>query len=266
MLLEVQKLSIAFTTDKKKEEVEAVQEVSFSIREGEVVAIVGESGCGKSILCRSIVKILPTTANIVKGEIYYKGKDLLKCSKRELQKIRGNEIAMVWQDPISFFHPSISIGKQVVEGLKYHKRMTKSERRERGIRLLEKMGIEKAKERFDDYPDQFSGGMLQRCAIASAISCEPSLLIADEPTTALDVCTQQEILELLNGLKKENHMAILLVTHDLAVAEQIADSIIVMSHGEIIERGTKEQIFSRPMREETKELLEAMPQRWRKES
>ena len=263
MLLEVKNLSIVFAADKRKEKVEATKDISFSIKEREVVAIVGESGCGKSILCRSLVGILPTTAEVISGEILYKGKELRTCSKKQLQNIRGGEIAMVWQDPVSFFQPSISVGKQVIEGLKYHRKMRRKEREELGVSLMEKVGIENAYARFHNYPYEFSGGMLQRCAIASAISCEPSLLIADEPTTALDSATQWEILELLKRLKEEKHMAILLVTHDLSVAEHMADTIVVMNHGRIVEAGTKEAIFSQPMHQKTKELLEAMPENWR---
>ena len=261
-LLEVENLSIVFPSKIGKQRVEkkALDGLSLSLLQGKTLALVGESGCGKSIFCKSIMDLLPTTAHRVSGSIRYKGSDLMLANEKQIGRIRGKEISMIAQDPVSCFHPMIPVGKQIIEGARRHLSLSKKEAKAYGLSLLEQVGIEK--ERFDSYPDEFSGGMLQRCAIATAISCNPQLLIADEPTTALDVVTQLQILELLKNLQKQRGMTLLFITHDLAVARKMADQIGVMSRGRLVEFGDVEEIFEQPKEEETKELIKAVPTSW----
>ena len=261
-LLEVENLSIVFRSKIGKQIVEkkALDGLSLSLLQGKTLALVGESGCGKSIFCKSIMNLLPTTAHRVSGSIRYKGSDLMLANEKQIGRIRGKEISMIAQDPVSCFHPMIPVGKQIIEGARRYLSLSKKEAKAYGLSLLEQVGIEK--ERFDSYPDEFSGGMLQRCAIATAISCNPQLLIADEPTTALDVVTQLQILELLKNLQKERGMTLLFITHDLAVARKMADQIGVMSHGRLVEFGDVEEIFEQPKEKETKELIKAVPTSW----
>ncbi len=252
-LLQIKDLTIGFESGQK-----AVTQVSLSIEQGETVALVGESGCGKSMLCRSILGILPSSAYIEQGKIVLEGQDMVGMKERQLQKIRGTKIGMVWQDPVSFLHPSIPIGKQMIEGIRYHRKLSKKQAMEEGILLLKKMGIEQAEERFHDYSYKFSGGQLQRIVIGTAIINNPNLLIADEPTTALDVATQAQILQELERIQKEKGMSILLVTHDMAVAFRLAHKIVVMSNGRVIEEGSKEKILHHPSCAETKRFVEVV--------
>ena len=229
-LLQIKDLTIGFESGQK-----AVTQVSLSIEQGETVALVGESGCGKSMLCRSILGILPSSAYIEQGKIVLEGQDMVGMKERQLQKIRGTKIGMVWQDPVSFLHPSIPIGKQMIEGIRYHRKLSKKQAMEEGILLLKKMGIEQA-----------------------AIINNPNLLIADEPTTALDVATQAQILQELKRIQKEKGMSILLVTHDMAVAFRLAHKIVVMSNGRVIEEGSKEKILHHPSCAKTKRFVEVV--------
>lgn len=253
VLLQINNVTIGFLSGKQ-----AVKEVSFSIKEGETVALVGESGCGKSILCRSIVGLLPSSSIVEEGTIVFDKEEITTMSEKQLQNIRGSKIGMVWQDPVRFLHPLIPIGKQIIEGVCYQKKCTKKQAKKEAIALLETMGIDNASERFLEYPYQFSGGQLQRIVMAAVMIQQPKLLIADEPTTALDKETEQEIIKELQRLQDERKMAMLLVTHDMAVAFELAHHIAVMSEGQIIELGTKEQLLQRPECALTKKLVEVV--------
>jgi oligopeptide transport system ATP-binding protein len=257
-LLEVEDLKTYFDTDEGV--VRAVDGVSFSIDEGESVGIVGESGSGKSVSQISIMGLVPSPpGKIVNGEIRFKGEDLLKKSDEQLRQIRGNQISMIWQDPMSSLNPFLRISKQLTEPLVLHRDMSESEAREEAIDMLKKVGIPGAEERFDQYPHQFSGGMRQRVMIAMALLCEPELLIADEPTTALDVTIQAQILELLKRLRKELGTSIITITHDLGVIAGLAERIVVMYAGRIMEKGSSKDIFYQPAHPYTVGLMRSVP-------
>ena len=256
-LLEVRDLRTQFFT--RGGIVKAVDGVSFSIDAGEALGLVGESGCGKSVSALSIMGLVAQPGRVMSGEVWYGGRDQLKLTENERQKIRGNEIAMIFQDPISYLNPVISIGKQIMEPLILHKGMTKTQAKTRAIELMELVGIPGAKGRVDAYAHQFSGGMRQRVMIAMALSCEPKLLIADEPTTALDVTIQAQILDLLRRLQRELGMALMLITHDLGVVAGIVDRINVMYAGHIVETAAVDRVFADPRHPYSLGLMRSIP-------
>ncbi len=257
-ILVVNDLNVSFHM--KSTIVQAVRGVTFNLKKGETLAIVGESGSGKSVTSKTIMRLLPShNTNISKGEVLYKGNDILKMSKKDIQKIRGSEIAMVFQDPMSTLNPTMKIGKQIMEGVIKHKKMTKQEARARALEMLQLVGIPNAESRLDAYPHQFSGGMRQRVVIAMALACNPQVLIADEPTTALDVTIQAQILQLMKDLQEKLDTAIILITHDLGVVANMADRVAVMYAGEIVEQGTLDEIFYETQHPYTQGLLNAMP-------
>lgn len=241
--------------------VHAVNGVSFDVREGELLGVVGESGCGKTVTMMSLVKLLPMPpGKIVGGSALFEGQDLIQTDIGALQKIRGGRIGFIFQDPMTSLNPVLTIGYQLTEALRLHKNSSKSAARQRAVELLELVGIPMAKDRLDDYPHQFSGGMRQRVMIAIALSCDPKLLIADEPTTALDVTIQAQILDLVKTLRQELGMAIIWVTHDLGVVANLADRVMVMYSGFIVERADVEKLYSTPKHPYTHALLRTLPE------
>ena len=240
--------------------VKAVNGVSFHVEKGETLGIVGESGSGKSVTSLSVMRLIPSPpGKIAGGKILFDGEDLVKCDEDEMRKIRGKNIAMIFQDPMTSLNPVLTIGRQITEALELHLRLTGREAERRAAELLALVGIPSPQKRLDDYPHQFSGGMRQRVMIAMALSCNPDLLIADEPTTALDVTIQAQILELINRLKRELEMAVIIITHDLGVVAGMADRLIVMYAGKIIEEGPTNQIFAEPRMPYTIGLLQSIP-------
>ncbi|MCH5584626.1 ABC transporter ATP-binding protein [Shimazuella sp. AN120528] len=257
-ILEVSDLHVTFRSE--HHEVKAIRGVDFTIHEGEVVAFVGESGSGKSVTFQSIMRLLPQPpANIDKGTILYNGRDITKISETEMQKIRGKEIAMIFQDPMTSLNPTIRVGKQIAESLMKHQKVTYQEAKDRAVELLKMVGIPSPSERVNQYPHQFSGGMRQRAMIAMALACSPKLLIADEPTTALDVTIQAQIIDLLKDLQTDTGSSIVFITHDLGVVAEIADRVAVMYAGKIVETGTLDEIFYNPRHPYTWGLLASMP-------
>ena len=258
-ILEVNNLRTSFFT--KKGEVQAVRNVSFKVGRKEIVGLVGESGSGKSITSKSIMGLISHPGKIVDGEILFEGKDLAKLDEKEMRKIRGNEISMVFQDPMTALNPLIKVGKQISEILIRHQNLSKNEAREKAIELLKMVGIPSPEIRVDNYPHEFSGGMRQRVCIDMAMSSSPRLLIADEPTTALDVTIQAQILRLIKKLNSENENSTILITHDLGVVYNTCDKVIVMYGGQIMETGTVEEIFSNAKHPYTIGLLKSIPKR-----
>jgi oligopeptide transport system ATP-binding protein len=257
-LLEVRDLRTEFVTQDGI--VHAVNGISYTLREGEALGLVGESGCGKSVSALSLMRLIPSPpGRIAGGEILFEGRDLLKLGDEEIRRIRGNRIAMIFQDPMTSLNPVLTIGRQISEALELHKGVDRRAARQRTIELLEMVGIPSARTRVDDYPHQFSGGMRQRVMIAMAISCEPRLLIADEPTTALDVTIQAQILDLIQRLRRELGMAVILITHDLGVVAGVCDRIAVMYAGYIVEEATAEDLFADPRHPYTLGLLRSVP-------
>lgn len=256
-LLEINDLKTSFYTEAG--EIQSVRGVSFSIDEGEVCGIVGESGSGKSVTAKSIISLIPDPGKIKHGEIFLEDVNLLSVSEKELRSIRGNQIAMISQDPMSSLNPVIKIGKQMTEIIVRHQKIGKKEARKLAVDLLREVGISSPEERFNQYPHELSGGMKQRVMIAMAISCKPKLLIADEPTTALDVTIQAQILELMKELKDKTNTAILLITHDLGVVAQNCSRVIVMYGGLIMEEGHVVDIFENPKHPYTEGLLRSLP-------
>lgn len=257
-LLQVRDLHVSFDT--YGGEVKAVRGVDFEIQKGECVALVGESGCGKSVTAQSLMRLIPMPpGKIGKGSILFDGREITTLSEREMQKVRGSEIGMISQDPMTSLNPTMTIGRQITETLMKHQDFSPKDARERAIYMLGLVGLPRPAERVDDYPHQFSGGMRQRVMIAIALSCNPRLLIADEPTTALDVTIQAQILELLKTLKKEFDTSILLITHDLGVVAGMADRIIVMYAGQMVEQGTLDDIYYNPQHPYTWSLLRSIP-------
>jgi oligopeptide transport system ATP-binding protein len=258
-LLEVRDLKTHFFT--REGVVQAVDGISFDVDKGQTLGIVGESGCGKSVTALSIMGLIPKPpAKIVGGQVLFEGKDLTPLSDKELQNVRGREVAMIFQDPMTSLNPTLKIGTQITETLDRHYGMSKDEARKRAIELLEEVRIPRAAERLDDYPHRFSGGMRQRVMIAIALSCNPKLLIADEPTTALDVTIQAQILDLLDELRTEHEMAMILITHDMGVVAETADDIAVMYAGQIVEYTNSLELFDHPEHPYTEALLGALPQ------
>ena len=257
-LLEVNNLSVWFYT--RNGIVKAVNDLSFSVDVGQTLAIVGESGSGKSVCCYSLLGLIPCPpGRIESGTADFDGQDLLSLPIKQLRQIRGQHIATIFQDPMTCLNPYLSIGEQLIEPLIYHKNCARHEARDRAIALLEEVGIQQARGRFNNYPHQFSGGMRQRVMIAMALIAEPRLLIADEPTTALDVTIQAQILELIAEIQRKRNLAMIFISHDLAVVKDIADHIAVMKDGEIVETGPTQSIFDAPQHHYTRELLAAIP-------
>lgn len=256
-LLDVKNMKTSFYTHVG--EVQAVRGVSFSLKKGEALGIVGESGSGKSVTSMSIMQLLQYPGKVKEGEIMFKGDDILKKDKKEMMNIRGDEIAMIFQDPMTSLNPVYKIGDQIMEAIIRHQGLSKSEAREKAIEMLRLVGIPSPEERVDNYPHEFSGGMRQRAMIAIALSCQPDLLIADEPTTALDVTIQAQILELLKELSDKIDTSIILITHDLGVVADVCERICVMYGGLIMEEGTAEEIFYEPMHPYTMGLLKSIP-------
>jgi oligopeptide transport system ATP-binding protein len=257
-LLELENLHVSFQT--YGGEVKAVRGVSFTLEKGESLAIVGESGSGKSVTSKAVMRLLPNKIGSIKeGSIRFEGKDLAKASEREMEKIRGAEISMIFQDPMTSLNPTMTIGKQIMEGLRKHQNMSTSEAKERAINLLKLVGIPNPEVRITEYPHQFSGGMRQRVVIAIALACNPKVLIADEPTTALDVTIQAQILDLMRDLQEKTGTAIILITHDLGVVANLAQRVAVMYGGMIVETGTADEIFYKPKHPYTWGLLASMP-------
>lgn len=256
-LLEVKNLKTYFYT--KTGIVKSVDDISYNIKNGETVAIVGESGCGKSVSVSSIMRLIEPPGKIVEGHALFEGRDLLKISKREIREIRGNKISMVFQDPMSSINPTLTVGKQIMEPLLWHNKATKKEAKKRAIEILEDVGIPSPEERFKQYPFEFSGGMQQRVMIAMALICNPKLLIADEPTTSLDVTVQAQILSLIKKMQKKLNMAVIIITHDLAVASMFSDTVIVMYAGHIVEKATMEEFVKNPVHPYSKGLLNSVP-------
>lgn len=257
-LLEVKNLKTYFYTDEGV--VKSVDDVSFDVEKGKTLGIVGESGCGKSITSLSIMQLVETPpGKIVGGEIIYQGENLLEKNKDQMRKIRGGEIAMIFQEPMTSLNPVFTVGKQIMEALRLHTDLDKEKAKERAIEMLKLVKIPLPEKRFNEYPHQLSGGMRQRVMIAMALSCNPKLLICDEPTTALDVTIQAQILDLMNQLKKETGTSILFITHDLGVVAEVCDDVAVMYCGRVVERGDVKTIFANPSHPYTKGLLGSIP-------
>ena len=257
-LLEIRNLRTSFFTDEG--EAKAVDNVSYDIQEGEFVALVGESGCGKSVSALSMMRLVPfPPGRIIGGEILLNGRDLLKLSEEEMRGVRGNEIGMVFQEPMTSLNPVFTIGHQIVETIRAHKDMDRQSAWRRAVELLELVGIPQATDRMADYPHQFSGGMRQRVMIAMALSCDPKLVIADEPTTALDVTIQAQVLELLESVAEQLSTAVLLITHNLGVVARYAHRVNVMYAGKIVEQATADEIYHNPKHPYTLGLLQSVP-------
>lgn len=257
-ILEVKDLQVSFQTFFG--EVEAVRGITFNVGRKETVAIVGESGCGKTVTANSIMQLLPMPPAFFKGgEIFFNGEDLLNKTERQMQEIRGSKITMVFQDPMTSLNPTMKIGRQIVEGLVKHRGMDREEAGKKAVEMLKLVAVPQPEKRVNQYPHEFSGGMRQRVMIALAIACNPQLLIADEPTTALDVTVQAQILELMKKLQEQLGMSIILITHDLGIVADMSDRVVVMYAGQILETGLTQEIFASPRHPYTKKLLASVP-------
>ena len=258
-LLEVKNLRVSYHT--YAGEVQSVRGVSFTVNKGETVAVVGESGCGKSVTAKSIMRLIKTPpAEIKEGsEIIFDGEDVLQFNEKRLCAYRGGEVAMVFQDALAALNPTMTVGNQIIENLRHHTKLSKKEAKARAVELLRMVGIPQPESRVDQYPHEFSGGMRQRVMIAIAFACDPKLLIADEPTTALDVTIQAKILELIRSIQRERGISVIYITHDLGVVAKVADYVDVMYAGKIVETGTIDEIFYEPRHPYTWGLLSAMP-------
>lgn len=256
-ILEVRDLQISFKTHNGK--VSAIRGVDFDLHEGETLAIVGESGSGKSVTTKALMGILAKNGTVESGTALYKGEDILQMSRKEIVRIRGKEMAMIFQDPMTSLNPTMTIGYQIREAVLEHNNVSKKEAKERAIELLDQVGINNPSGRYRQYPHQLSGGMRQRVVIAIALACNPKVLIADEPTTALDVTIQSQIIELIKELQVKNNLAIIFITHDLGVVANIADRVAVMYAGKIVEIGTSDEVFYSPVHPYTWGLLASVP-------
>jgi peptide/nickel transport system ATP-binding protein len=256
-IIEVKGLRTSFQTDDG--EIPVVNDIDFHIKPGEVLGIVGESGCGKSVTSLSIMGLVPSPAGKVQGEILFKGENLANASEAKMRKIRGNEIAMIFQEPMTSLNPVFTIGEQLTESLRIHTKWNKKQAVSKAIEMLKLVGLARAEELIKEYPHQLSGGMRQRVMIAMAMICEPTLLIADEPTTALDVTIQAQILELMKKLNKETDTAIMMITHDLGVVAEMCERIVVMYAGKIVEEGDVKTIFQKPKHPYTVGLIRSIP-------
>jgi peptide/nickel transport system ATP-binding protein len=256
-LLEVRELETVFALNGRH--VHAVDHVSFAIEAGRVLGLVGESGCGKSVMALSLMRLVPSPGRVAGGRVLLDGQDLLALPEREMRDVRGAGLAMIFQEPMTALNPVFTVGSQIAEALRLHRRMSRGEAWDRATALLDEVGIPEPARRAHDYPHQLSGGMRQRVMIAIAISCEPRVLIADEPTTALDVTIQAEILELLRALRERHGMALLLITHDLGVVAEQADEVAIMYAGRIVEQAPVEDLFARPLHPYTQALLRSVP-------
>jgi oligopeptide/dipeptide ABC transporter ATP-binding protein len=258
-LLQVRSLSTQFFTEEGV--VRAVENVSLEISPGEIISLVGESGCGKSVTGLSILKLIPSPpGRIVSGEILFNKRNLIPLEEKEMERVRGNEIAMIFQEPMTSLNPVFTIGDQIMEAILFHQKVDKTEARRRAVQMLDRVKIPSPETRIDAYPHQLSGGMRQRAMIAMALSCQPKLLIADEPTTALDVTIQSQILQLLKEIQREMGMAVMLITHDLGVVSEIADRVAVMYAGRIVEVSAIDVLFHQMRHPYTKGLLDSIPQ------
>lgn len=255
-ILEIKNLETSFFT--RDGEVKAVRDVSFQVEKGTITGIIGESGCGKSVTVLSILKLLAKRGKIKAGEIIFKGRDISKCTEKEMLEIRGEQIAMVFQNSMTSLNPLFTIGDQMSEVITYHKHISKKEALEQCEKMLEQVGISSPKERLKSYPHELSGGMRQRVAIAMALSCKPELLLADEPTTALDVTLQIQILDLIQEMTEKLNTTVLLITHDLSVVANYCSKVVVMYAGKIVEEGNTDEIFEHPMHPYTKGLLKTV--------
>jgi oligopeptide/dipeptide ABC transporter ATP-binding protein len=264
-VLEVEHLTTRFRTDRGI--VTAVDDVSFTLSPGETLGIVGESGCGKTVTSKTIMRLLPDETTLIDpaSRVMFEGTNLASCSEKRMREIRGDRIAMIFQEPMTSLNPVFTVGWQLDEALRYHTTLGKRGRRERAIEMLAQVEIPNPEKRIDEYPHQLSGGMRQRVMIAMALCCEPSILIADEPTTALDVTIQAQILDLMERLKTSHDTAIMLITHDLGVVAQVCDRVMVMYAGRVIETGTVRDIFHRPRHPYTRALLDSIPKAGRRE-
>jgi peptide/nickel transport system ATP-binding protein len=257
-ILEVKNLRTSFFTEGG--EVKAVEDMSFNVYKGKTLGIVGESGCGKSVTSLSIMRLIPNPpGKIVGGQILYKGQDLLTLSSEKMRAIRGNEISMIFQEPMTSLNPVFTIGNQIREAIALHQDLSRKEIQDKAVEMLKLVGIPSPEKRVHDYPHQLSGGMRQRVMIAMALSCNPQVLIADEPTTALDVTIQAQILELLQDLQQKVGMGLILITHDLGVVAEVADEVIVMYAGRVVEQGLVKEIFANPKMPYTRGLLNSIP-------
>ena len=260
MLLEVNHLQTNIYTENGV--VKAVNDVSFAIREGQTVCIVGESGCGKSITALSLMQLTPENGKIEGGEINFDGKNLLHLSKKEIRRLRGNDIGMIFQEPMTSLNPVFTIGEQMIEPIQEHLLLSKKEAYKKAMELITMLGIPNAEKIVNRYPHELSGGMLQRIMIAIALSCQPKLLIADEPTTALDVTIQAQILDLLREVKEKFNTSILLITHDLGVVAEMADYVVVMYAGKVVEEGPVLELFENPQHPYTRGLIKSETSYW----
>ena len=257
-LLDVRNLKVHFYTDEGT--VPAVDGVSFQVNAGETLGIVGESGCGKSQTSLAIMGLIPMPpGKVVGGEIFFKDNDLLKKSEKEMRQIRGNEVSMIFQEPMTSLNPVFTIGDQIMEAIILHQKVSEKEARTKAAEMLRLVGISSPEKRLDEYPHQLSGGMRQRVMIAMALSCNPSLLIADEPTTALDVTIQAQILDLMRSLQQEIGMGIMLITHDMGVIAEMAENVVVMYAGKVVEQAAVKEIFANPLHPYTNGLLGSIP-------
>lgn len=256
-IIEINHLQTAFDTDEGQ--VVVVDDVSFDLKESEIIGIVGESGCGKSVTSLSIMRLLGNKGKVKDGEVIFDGKNLLKLSEKDMRKIRGNDISMVFQEPMTAMNPIFTIGNQLTESIRLHTKKSKSEAKKLAIDMLEKVGLPRADKIFNDYPHALSGGMRQRVMIAMALLCNPKLIIADEPTTAMDVSIQAQILDLLKDIREELNTAIILITHDLGVIAEMADKVIVMYAGQVVEEADVFTLFADPEHPYTQCLMKSIP-------
>jgi len=256
-LLEIQNLKTVFSTARGV--IKAVDGVSLTVNAGETLGIVGESGCGKTMLALSVMRLIPANGQIAEGRVLFNGQDLLSLTEEEMREKRGRDIAMIFQEPMTSLNPVLRVGEQIAEAIRLHQHVPAKEALSLSVKLLDEVGIPEPERRVKDYPHQLSGGMRQRVMIAMAMSCRPKLLLADEPTTALDVTIQAQILNLISDLKEKNNMAVILITHDLGIVAEAAQKVAVMYAGKVVEAADVEKLFSRPLHPYTRGLIESRP-------